>query len=256
MRERLMARPMVTVVVLEVIYDALVVVGALALSRLLPALPGYSVRGPSQSLVLVLVSAVLLLAIVAMFRWWLLAGFTSRWRRLRLYWLPVLLLLVPFVGGIRPLPSSALGTLVIAYVATAVFEEGLWRGVMVGLLRPTGVWKAVFISSVLFGLGHLGNGALRGISPLIAAQAFGAAVQGIGFAALRLRTNTIWPLIALHAVHDFFLQMSTLPIPLVEVPIDTITAVYGIILLRSSRAETSLEVSEAHTTPSIQRADP
>lgn len=244
MRERLMARPIVTVVILEVIFDALVIVGALALSRLVPTLPGYSVRGPSQSLVLVLVSVVLLLALVGGFRWWSLAGLTSRGRQLRLYWLPVLLLAVPFVGGVRAVPWSAVGVLAVAYLATAVFEEGMWRGVMVGLLRPTGVWKAVLISSVLFGLGHLGNSALRGISPLIAAQAFGAAVQGIGFAALRLRTNTIWPLIALHAVHDFFLQMSALPIPLVEVPIDTITAVYGIFLLRGGRGrDTTVELA-------------
>ena len=100
------------------------------------------------------------------------------------------------------------------------------------MLDSCWLWRAVLISSLLFGLGHLGNSVLRGISPIIAAQAFGAGVQGVGFAALRLRTNTIWPLIAIHALHDLFLQMGTLPIPLVEVPIDTILLVYGIFLLR------------------------
>jgi uncharacterized protein len=165
----------------------------------------------------------------------------ARWRDLRLYWLPALLLAAPFVAGVRPLPVDALGLLLVAYVATAIFEEGMWRGVMVGLLRPTGVWRAVLLSSLLFGLGHLGNSALRGMSPLIAAQAFGAGVQGVGFAALRLRTNTIWPLIVIHALHDLSLQMGFLPIPLVEVPIDTAMLVYGIILLRRAPGTTDLE---------------
>jgi hypothetical protein len=100
------------------------------------------------------------------------------------------------------------------------------------LLIPTGLWRAVLLSALLFGLGHLANSALRGLSLIILAQAFGAAVQGVGLAALRLRTHTLWPLIPLHALHDLFLQLGNLPISLVEVPIDTIFLIYGIILLR------------------------
>jgi membrane protease YdiL (CAAX protease family) len=239
MKKRMMARPLLTVLVLEVLLDALIILGALALTKLFPQLPGYSVRGPSQSLVLVLVTLAILLGLVAAFRWWSLAGFTprSRWQELRLYWLPAVLLLVPFVGGVRMPPLSAIGILVVAYAATAVFEEGMWRGVMLGLLSPTGVWRAVLISSLLFGLGHLSNTALRGVSFLIALQAFGAAIQGIGFAALRLRTNTIWPLIVIHMLHDLFLQMSTLPIPLVEAVSETILCIYGIVLLRHFKGQ-------------------
>lgn len=248
MKKRMMARPLITVLVLQVVLAALVIAGALVLTKVFPELPGYSVRGPSQSLILVLLMMAILLAVIAAFRWWPLAGFTprSRWRELRLYWLPAVLLLVPFVGGVRMPPLSAIAILVVAYAATAVFEEGLWRGVMLGLLRPTGVWQAVLISSLLFGLGHLSNTALRGVSFLIALQAFGAAIQGIGFAALRLRTNTIWPLIAIHMLHDLFLQMSTLPIPLLEAPINTILCIYGIVLLRhfKDRAENSAETTQ------------
>jgi membrane protease YdiL (CAAX protease family) len=254
-RARIEAHPLTSVLVLEVLFEALVVGGALVLTRLLPGLPGYSVRGPSQSLILVIVSAAAVLALVAVFHWWRLAGFTRprEWRELRLYWLPVALLAVPFVGGVRPIAASALGVLVLAYVATAVFEETLWRGVMLGLLRPTGVWRAVLVSSLLFGLGHLGNWALRGFSVLVLAQAFGSAVQGVGLAALRLRTGTIWPLIGLHAVHDLFLQVSALPIPLVEVPIDTIFLVYGIVLLRGRTRE--LQIPEPPVPVTVGRAD-
>ena len=239
MREMVKRRPIISVLILEVAQVVLVVAGAAALGWLFPALPGYSLTGWSQSLVLVLVCAVILLAVLAVFRWWSAAGFTKlgRWRRPSVYWLPALLVLAPFIGGIKPVPASALGILILGYVATAVFEEGLWRGVMVRILEPVGVWPAVFISSVLFGLAHLANSALRGLSFIIALQAFGAAVQGIGFAALRLRTNTIWPLIAIHFAHDLFLQMGNLPIPLVEAPVATITAVYGIVVLHRYRKQ-------------------
>ena len=139
----------------------------------------------------------------------------------------------------------AVVVLVVAYLATGVFEEGLWRGVMLGLLRPRGVWLAVVLSSVLFGLGHLTNAALRGFSVLILLQAFGAAVQGVGLAALRLRTGTIWPLIVIHALHDISLQLGTLPIAGVEAPIDTVLCLYGIYLLRRSKLPPPMVDAEA-----------
>jgi membrane protease YdiL (CAAX protease family) len=92
-------------------------------------------------------------------KWWAVAGFTAPrfWRDLRLYWLPVVLLLVPFAGGFRPIAPEAIGLLVVGYVATAIFEEGFCRGLVLGVLRPTGLWRAVLISSLRFGLGHLGR---------------------------------------------------------------------------------------------------
>ena len=126
MREMVKRRPIISVLILEVAQVVLVVAGAAALGWLFPALPGYSLTGWSQSLVLVLVCAVILLAVLAMFRWWSAAGFTKlgRWRRPSVYWLPALLVLAPFIGGIKPVPASALGILILGYVATAVFEEG------------------------------------------------------------------------------------------------------------------------------------
>jgi membrane protease YdiL (CAAX protease family) len=236
MRDWLASRPLRAVLVLEATAVTLVVLGVPVLGALFPDLPGYSVRHLSSSLVLVLVAVVALLGFIAKCRWWTLAGFTRprHWRDLRLYWLPVLLLAVPFAGGVDSVSASTLALLVVAYAATGIYEEGMWRGVQLGLLARGGIWKAVLISSTLFGLAHLGNSLLRGFSVIILAQAFGAAVQGIGWAALRLRTNTIWPLIAIHAAHDLFLQLGTLPIAMIEPPIDTITALYGVYLLRAS----------------------
>jgi membrane protease YdiL (CAAX protease family) len=248
----------VSAISLEIFFVALVAIGALLLGVLLPALPGYSVTGPSQSLLLVGITAAVILTLIAGLRWWRFSGFTppSEWRDMRLYWLPVLLLAVPLLGGIKPIATSTIALLLLAYLLTAVFEESLWRGVTIGLLRPLGVWPTVLISSLLFGLGHLGNSLLRGFSVIILLQAFGAAVQGIGLAALRLRTNSIWPLIGIHALHDLFLQMGTLPIAAADAVVATVLAVYGVLILRGRRMEDlpTGALGTAYAVPSEGRA--
>ncbi len=244
-------RPVAGSVILWGAWLAFVTLGALILAALVPDLAGYG-TGVSASLVLVLVAVVLVAGLLAAFRWWRMAGFVglSKWRNLHLLWLPVLTLPLPLLGGLRPLEPAVLGSLIVGYVATGFVEEGLYRGAILGLLRPSGIWRAVLISSLLFGLAHLGNIALRGNPGLIALQVLGSATGGIGLAALRLRTRTIWPLIAIHALNDLFLQMGTLPVPLVDAAHDIILLAYGIYLLRPSILP-QLE-AEPEETPAAQ----
>ncbi|MFN8475629.1 MAG: CPBP family intramembrane glutamic endopeptidase [Anaerolineae bacterium] len=242
--------PIVGSVILWAAWLVFVTLGAFALAALVPGLPGYG-TGISASLVLILVGVVLVAGLLAAFHWWRMAGFVgpSKWRHLSLYWLPVLTLPLPLLGGLRPLEPAVLGTLIVGYIATAFVEEGLFRGAMLGLLRPTGIWRAVIISSILFGMAHLGNIVLRGNPGLIALQALGSATGGVGLAALRLRTRTIWVVIAIHALNDLFLQMGTLPVPLVDAAHDIILLVYGIYLLRPSilpRLEAEMEETRAY----------
>lgn len=234
--------PVVGAPLLAIAFVALTTLGSFALSALVPGLPGYG-QELSRSLVLVFVLAALVVALLAALRFWGRAGFVgpARWRDLRLYLLPVAVLVLPLVGGIRPLAPATLGTLAAAYLATALYEESLFRGVILGLLRSTGAWRAVLLSSLLFGLAHLGNIVLRGDPVLIALQALGAATQGVGLAALRLRTNTIWPLLAIHAVHDFVLQLGYLPIPLADAANSIIMLAYGIYLLRRQAVREDLQ---------------
>ena len=231
---RLLARPIASIAVLEVLFVAVTIGGAFVVGALLPGLPSYSTTGVSQALVVAVINAALVLAIIGAFRWWRAAGFTPRtqWRDLRLYWVPAVLVFAPFITGIKMPSAGTLALLVFGYLISCVYEEGFFRGLALVVLRRLGLWPAVLISSALFGLTHLSNQVLRGVSFLIVLQAFGSAVQGIGYAALRLRTNTIWPLILIHALHDVTLQMGHLPIAMVEAPIDTILAIYGIVLLR------------------------
>jgi membrane protease YdiL (CAAX protease family) len=235
----LRAHPLASMVALEVLFLAVFIGGSRALKTLLPGMPAFSTTGVSHALLLACVNAALVLGIIARFGWWRASGFTPRaeWRDLRLYVLPGILVFAPFVAGVKPLPVETFVLLLVGYLISCVFEEGFFRGIAPVILRPLGLWPVVLISSLLFGLSHLGNQAVRGVSSLIVLQAIGAGVQGIGYAALRLRTNVIWLLILIHALHDLTLQMGHLPIAMVEAPIDIIIAVYGIVLLRRRGCE-------------------
>jgi membrane protease YdiL (CAAX protease family) len=228
--------------------------GGALLSLLFPTMPGYS-RGLSRSMVLLFIGVLLVAALLTVLGLWRRAGFVgpSRWRNLRLLVLPALLLFLPFLGGVRPAPTAELLTLIVGYVANGFFEEGMYRGIILGLIRPTGTWRAVLISSLLFGLTHLTNIALRGNPSLIALQALGAGVQGIGLAALRLSTGTIWTVIVWHAIYDLFLQLGGLPIPLADAASSIILMVYGVYLLRPS-ARVRMAAEPAEQAPTVETA--
>jgi membrane protease YdiL (CAAX protease family) len=119
-------------------------------------------------------------------------------------------------------------------------EEGLMRGIVLRVLKPTGSTRSVVISSLLFGLMHIGNLLYR--NPFIVfAQMIGAFVHGIGLSAIRLRTNTIWFPVILHGLHDLALKYTNFPaIPLDVVQV-TLLMVYGIYLLRGWKNPESLD---------------
>jgi membrane protease YdiL (CAAX protease family) len=98
-------------------------------------------------------------------------------------------------------------------LGTGFFEEVLFRGLILKLLlvafgdSKKEIVKAAVISSVLFGAAHIvnaffGGGLLPTISQFIYATA-----TGIFFAALYLRTGTLWIPIILHALINFASQI-------------------------------------------------
>lgn len=97
----------------------------------------------------------------------------------------------------------------IAYVLLALLiatNEELWfRGLVVdvlgGSLRP---WLVVFVSSVLFGLPHLGSGSAAALNAVAVMLAV-----GVPFAVVRLRYGSLLPLIGLHAVIDTWAFLHT-----------------------------------------------
>ncbi len=111
-------------------------------------------------------------------------------------------------------------------------EEAVFRGIILRLLGNRPRLAAVTTAALLFGLVHLANVFIRGNPAVIAAQALGAACFGFGYGAIRLRTNTLWPLIVTHMLTDLFLQVGKLPLIPVAVAQDIILLAFGLWLLR------------------------
>lgn len=104
-------------------------------------------------------------------------------------------------------PWYLIAVFVICMVLVGITEELLCRGVMAELLlrhygaTKEGVWKAVIISGVLFGLAHLSN--LLGAEPVgVLVQCVVAGMMGMAFAAIYFRTGCIRVTVALHAFVD------------------------------------------------------
>jgi membrane protease YdiL (CAAX protease family) len=96
------------------------------------------------------------------------------------------------------------------YLSTGFIEEGLFRGLVSGLLMrrwgktKRGVCAAALISSLLFGLAHIFNLFQRQYTPLASlTQILFGIFFGLFFHSLFLRTKSLAPGIFLHALVDF-----------------------------------------------------
>jgi sodium transport system permease protein len=83
-------------------------------------------------------------------------------------------------------------------LAPAVAEEFFFRGFVLSALRSrlSGV-RAVVYSAILFGLFHVVNGSVLSIERFVP-----TALLGLALGVLAVRTDTLWPGILLHAIHN------------------------------------------------------
>lgn len=175
-----------------------------------------------------------LVALLSILGWQRAIGFNSpaRWRSLHLLWLPaVAVVALPFLRGVGTIEARNFAFLVVGYALTGFYEEALFRGLILRVLEPLGVRRAILLSALLFGAAHLVNVLFRNPA-IVLAQAVGAATEGVGLAALRVRTNTLWPVIVLHALEDLLLHFGRLPAIPVNVAQSVILFAYGLWLLR------------------------
>lgn len=192
--------------------------------------------------------------------WWSEAGFTrgiTAWG-IVLCLVPLLLVCGPVLIGLPLIVSSAPVSIIVTAVSLAllvgIVEEGMFRGLILRSLLPRGIWPAVLLSALCFACVHLTNlleGASLGYVFQQMILAFGT---GVLFAALRLRTRSIWPGVFLHAGRDAAgLILLGLDPALMNAPLsDTATAyntifcilflLNAVILLRSSQGR-KLEVA-------------
>ena len=186
--------------------------GALATRFAMPGSDGLT-RSLVASVGLLVFAVVVARAVAVRSGGWSALGLTHprQWHDTKLLVVPALITLVPLLGGVRSIEAGALIVLVVGYVLTGFMEEILWRGAVQRILAPTGIAPAVWLGSALFGAAHLTNVLFRDSVALVVAQAFGAFCFGVGYAALRWRTNTIWPLMVLHLTTDLFAAIGGLP---------------------------------------------
>ena len=196
-----------------------------------------------QRFIATVVSAALVLLLIAVLRRWQETGFNgpSSWRDLPLLLLPTALMLLPLANGINPAAEptlSVFGFFLVAFTLNAVDEEGLFRGLLMHLLDARGLVWSVGVSSVLFGLMHLVRIGFGAPVEITLIQVVLAGATGFFWAVLRLRTNTIWAPVFLHTFANLFSSLGQLPEGLdVVVALGTpvILVAYGVFLLRSRR---------------------
>jgi membrane protease YdiL (CAAX protease family) len=176
--------------------------------------------------------------------WWKKAGYAraGRLSDLPLYLLPAGMALLPLIDGIETTTAAAITVFAALSIVVALAEETFFRGLILQSLIPIGVLRAVILSALLFGLPHLLN-TVGGIwDPLFTiVDTFAAFGIGIAFAALVIRTNTIWPPIFLHTLINFIAlaSLGSITVPAqspaqlaATVAAGVVMAVYGLFLLR------------------------
>lgn len=154
-----------------------------------------------------LLAALLLLSVIAWQRWHDLGLQRSGAALgLRLAWLP----LIYIVGGLALAvaaglpPAAVLGWVLLNTALVGLSEELMFRGVLLQALRHTlPVWPAVLLGTLAFGAIHSLNVFITGDLRGALLQSAAAALSGLLFTALRLRTGALWPAIGVHALWDF-----------------------------------------------------
>jgi len=89
-----------------------------------------------------------------------------------------------------------------------VSEEVMFRGVLFrALLENMRIWPAIILTSLLFGAVHTLNGFNTGDWGAALLQSMAAAMSGMLFVAIVIRTGSIWPAIIFHWLWDGMLFM-------------------------------------------------
>jgi hypothetical protein len=200
---------------------------------------------------LVLVPGGFIAVVLTRLRWWRQVGFTPLrdWHAPHLVIPLCLILALPIVGlsarGVMATTALVLA-LQLGFVVIDIFmEEVTYRGVILEALAGFSSASRVTLSAILFGLSHLDNLFLPRADELgVAYQIVEASLVAILFGAVRLRMNTIWPVMVVHATYNVLLVLAfghafpvapTVPGFLVATVVNLGLAGVGIFLLRAGR---------------------
>jgi len=173
---------------------------------------------------------------------WREAGFNRPiTKNLKLLWFPLFVGILAlsggaFMSGVDALASTFLVVLVAVFAEELVFRGLLWRA-----FAPRGPAEAMIATSLLAGAPALGRAATDGPWPEAVRITVLAVCGGFAYAALRWRTASLLPVVAVHAAFAFALDISTLGSVSYRVTMILSTlgfVFYGLFLLRNRRART------------------
>lgn len=194
----------------------------------------------SQLIYGVLGAIVFLSGVITYFNWWDQVGWKgpNSSRNLRLLSLPalflfIMLLIVLFTG--LP-PTRVLMIVIINTLMVGISEELMFRGILFyGASSSFGIWRAVWITAIVFGSVHTLNSLITGDFNASAVQALFAGMFGVWAVALRVRLDTVIPLIIIHWLWDCLAFLTGSSEGLVLLLFSFILFFYGIWLLQGNR---------------------
>ena len=202
-------RPLIVALAVFGVFEALHVVLAWDNARILvtivPGIGGW--LGPLTWGIYSVVAIVMAVALGA----WSRTGITRRPARgwLRLAWAPVAAGLPFLAFGFNLGSEAVVPLLVVGVPLIALNEELMFRGLLLDILRPLGWRRAVTWSAVLFGMSHLANLVVSPNIPFAAMQVAATTAGGVALAAIRIRSGSLWPVLAIHVILDL-MAVSTL----------------------------------------------
>ena len=232
--------PYLFVIILEIVFIIVSIIVGTITTRL--KLPEYLMYGG----ILVILSIITAL-ILWKLNWWKKIGF----RGLKKKYIPLIIIpIIPMIGNLfGSYNSLQIGFYVYYFflnVLVGFSEEGIYRGLMLQTLLKKGVWKAVIISSLLFSLTHLMNALVGWNWGYVSLQLCYSFAFGFGWSAFALSTGTIWPLMLIHFLNNFFsfikaeniiksLQSSQPDLTgiVYSIIISIIFMIYGIVVIKS-----------------------
>ena len=179
--------------------------------------------------------------------WWKTIGFRELHKKdLYLLIIPAVPMVGNLFGSYRLLELGFYIYYLLLTIMSGFLEEGLYRGVMLRVLLQKGTWRAVIITSLIFSLSHIMNAFAGWVWQHVILQLIYSFAIGFGWAAFALRTGTIWPLMTIHFLNNFFsfiktenliktLQTSkpTIEGTVYSVVLSIVFIIYGIIVTRS-----------------------
>ena len=153
------------------------------------------------------------------------------------YALPVLLVVAwnvfyHLASGSELVTSSALLGSVILGFAPGIFEEVLFRGVVIDRLRKGGKddWYTLWASAILFAVVHLTNAVGADLVSVLVQVGY-SLVIGLLFGAIYLRTDDIATVILGHAAIDISNQVFATQPTTTSVPMIAVFAIVLVVLL-------------------------